>query len=310
MSAAYIVPFALLIGAYTGHAACGVDPPDTCNGTRDAMRAFVARSTSDFALDEDVALPTLGSLRRKFTGLPASCEVLVSVRGSSVNPADRSTPGPFPQVLGSDLAGVVIAVESGCQRLTAGESVWGDIGAVVWTDRGKGKENGAFGEFVVALESQLVTMPRNLDYLEAGALPKVALTSYKALAWYGGAPYTKRDVTVLVLGGSGGCGSTGIQLAKAFGAQSIITTTSSSNADYVKQLGAQRVIDYKVENWWDVLPHGSVDVIYDTVGANGTGDHAMTLLKSDGFYVTITGALPTKPRGMFIRRCSSTPTQT
>merc|ERR1712107_275252 len=82
---------------------------------------------------------------------------------------------------------------------------------VTETSDGRGKENGAYAQIAVDLESQLGLMPRNLDFTEAGVLPKVSLTSYKALQWYGGAPYHDREVTVLMLGGSGGTGTTGIR---------------------------------------------------------------------------------------------------
>ena len=101
----------------------------------------------------------------------------------------------------------------------------------------------------------------------------------------------------MVLGGSGGTGTTGIQLAHAFGArETLITTTSADNFAYCKGLGATRTIDYKTVNWWDkgVLDDDSLDVIYDTVGQQGTGDRAMAKLKSGGYYITIAGALASK----------------
>jgi len=259
------------------------------------MQALVAFSRSNISVSL-FDMPGLGDLHRKFTGLPESCEVLVGVRASSINPADRFSPGPLPQVMGSDLAGVVLAVEDSCKRLRPGDRVWADIGAVTYSGAQKSKENGAYAQVAVALETQLGAMPSNLDFREGASLPKVALTSYKALAWYGGAPYTGLDKTVLILGGSGGCGIAGIQLAKAFGAMRIVTTTSAANKDFVQQLGADEVIDYHAENWWDVLEDGSVDVIYDTVGQDGTGDRAMKKLRSGGYYVAIAGAHPSQPR--------------
>lgn len=264
-------------------------------GSAQGMQALVATSPAEHDLVER-ALPGLGYLHKIFTDLPDSCEVLVAVRASSVNPSDRSTPGPFPQVMGSDLAGEVLKVGSDCKRLKVGDRVWADIGANAHVRAKKVKENGAYAQVAVALESQLGPMPQNVDFAEAGSLPKVALTSYKALAWYGGAPFTSSNGTVLILGGSGGTGIAGIQIAKALGASAITTTTSAGNADFVKSLGATSVIDYKKSNWWDVLAHGSVDVIFDTVGQTGTGDRAMPLLKAGGFYVTIVGALPSSPR--------------
>ena len=95
------------------------------------------------------------------------------------------------------------------------------------------------------------------------------------------------------MGGSGGTGTTGIQLAKYYGASNIITTTSGPNAKYCSELGATRIINYHTTNWWDetVLQNATFDLIYDTVGQDNTGDRAMRLLKQGGYYVTITGQL-------------------
>eukprot|EP00658_Telonema_sp_P-2_P001266 TRINITY_DN10476_c0_g2_i1.p2 TRINITY_DN10476_c0_g2~~TRINITY_DN10476_c0_g2_i1.p2 ORF type:complete len:222 (-),score=73.30 TRINITY_DN10476_c0_g2_i1:188-853(-) len=121
---------------------------------------------------------------------------------------------------------------------------------------------------------------------------------------YAGAPW-KTSPTVLVLGGSGGCGGTGIQLARALGAGEIVTTTSAGNSEYCVGLGANRTIDYHKDNWWEVIGDNSVDVIYDTVGQNETGNRAMPKLKPQGWYVTITGQLadhtrPGRHQNMFI----------
>ena len=161
--------------------------------------------------------------------------------------------------------------------------------------RSKGKENGAFAPYALALESQLGLMPHNIDFEEAASLAKVSLTGYKALVWYGGAPYASSNGTVLVLGGTGGTGTAGIQLAKALGATKVITTCSGSNAEYVKSLGANQVIDYHTANWWDVLQNGSVNAIYDTVGQSKTGDYAMSKLADGGYFVSITGQAPSAP---------------
>lgn len=119
----------------------------------------------------------------------------------------------------------------------------------------------------------------------------VALTGYDALTWAaGGSTFSSKNTTVLVLGGSGGTGHLGIQLAKAMGASEVITTCSSSHIDFVKGLGADRVIDYHEQNYWEVLPQKSVDVVYDCVGLSGTGDHAFPVLKEHGSFVSL---LPT-----------------
>jgi NADPH:quinone reductase-like Zn-dependent oxidoreductase len=252
----------------------------------------------------DLPVPKIGSLHEMFLEIPgnySNCEVLVKVMYSSVNPSDITPSigrdGDQEVVLGSDMAGVVVNTGSNCKRLKEGSHVWGDIGAnahLALTGT-KTKELGAYGEYTVALESQLGIIPPNMTFQEAGSLPKVALTSYKALAWYANAPWISSDnITVVVLGGSGGTGTTGIQLAKHFGAGKIISTCGADNFNYCKANGADQLIDYHTHNWWDVLEDNSVQVIYDTVGEEGTGNRAMQKLTSGGYFITIAGSLATK----------------
>lgn len=262
------------------------------------MNAWVATSASTQGF-QSLSIPTIGDLHRQYSDLPSSCEYLLEVMASSVNPSDVSPQiAQYPHVIGSDVAAIVVEVGPGCTKLQVGDQVWADIGANTRTVSGaKTKELGAYGEYVLGLESQLGRMPTNLGFLEAAALPKVALTSYKAFVWYCDALNDTRwskKPSVLVLGGSGGTGSTGIQLAKAFGAVVVITTCSSKNTLYCKGLGADLVIDYATTNWWELLSSNSVDIVYDTVGQPGTGNYAMDKIRPGGFYVTITGALATK----------------
>ena len=149
--------------------------------------------------------------------------------------------------------------------------------------------------YALALESQLGLMPPELGWMEAGSLPKVALTSYKALVWYCGAPWTNRP-TVLVLGGSGGTGTTGIQIAKAMGASKIVTTAGTGAKAYCAKLGADVVYDYHTQNWWELLSDDSVDVVYDCVGQSGTADRAMRILRAGGSFVTIAGGISKNPK--------------
>ena len=220
---------------------------------------------------------------------------------SSINPSDMhptvARDAGLPHVMGSDISGTVVGVDAACAEsssLRVGDNVWGDIGANTRTKKSnaKTKELGSYAEVAVALDTQLGRMPRNIDFAEAASLPKVALTSWKALTWYAGALNTTfRGRRVLILGGSGGTGSTGIQI-------SVLGTDSYDNISDQCRLregtGANRSIDYHSEDWWDPNdPAGSVDVVYDCVGQTGTGDRAMGVLRRGGFYVTITGALAT-----------------
>ena len=235
------------------------------------MGAWVATELGGQRYEKAFRTPQIGDLHTKFADLPTECEVLVKVMASSVNPCDLHTAATLgPTVAGSDIAGVVVELSTtGCTgRLKVGDQVWADIGAVTKTAGGKStKELGGYAEYAVALETQLGTKPSLLGWEEAGSLPKVALTSYKALAWYAGGPWSNKP-TVLVLGGSGGTGTAGIQLAKAMGAGMVITTTSADNFAYCKGLGADWLIDYKTTDWWTkgVIADQSVDVVYDCVG--------------------------------------------
>ena len=272
------------------------------------MDAFVKSSLFKAPSLQHVAIPTVGHLHQHYLDIPANatCEVFLKVYTSSVNPSDlhpRISNDDYPKALGSDAAGLIVNVSTapGCgQRLKIGDRVWGDIGANTKTAGGKTKELGGYAQYAVALEAQLAKIPPAMGYAEAGALPKVALTSYKAYKWYTASASWPINASVLVLGGSGGCGTTGIQLAKRLGKGQVhvTTTTSAANAAYVKSLGADRSIDYHTLDWWapDVIPDDSIDVIYDTVGQSGTGARAMAKLKEGGHYVTITGALAPKVR--------------
>lgn len=223
---------------------------------------------------------------------PGSGEVLVQVYTSNINPVDHKIVQmagllwSYPHKLGSDLAGVVVKVGPGCERLKKGDEVWGEAtswGSVVST-------GGTYAQYASVSESILGLKPKSLSWPQAGAMPMVALTGYEALTWAAGASQFTGSPTVLILGGSGGTGSLGIQLAKAMGAGQVITTCSSSHTDYVKSLGADRVIDYHTQNYWEVLAAKSVDVVYDCVGLSGTGDHAYVILKEGGHFVSL---LPT-----------------
>ncbi len=283
---------------------CQCTSPCALDEVPRTMAAFVSPVP---AYNGSFRTPRLGDLHRRFQDLPTACEVLVRVIGSSVNPADRGSPSGSV-VMGADIAGRVVATNGvNCTRLARGDAVWADIGAYA-TPRvaappnkqqlqlesgASSKELGAYGQYAVALETQLGLKPINIGFMEAGVLPKVALTTIKAYTRYAEAPWTKQP-KVLVLGGSGGTGTAGIMLAKHYGAGDIWTT--SDNEEYCKELGASKVINYKTSNWWDVVAPSSFDVIYDCVGQTGTGDHAMTALRAGGHYVTLRGALASHPR--------------
>lgn len=196
---------------------------------------------------------------------PKAGEVLVKLAAAAVNPVDLKIRaglpiGPaLPAVLGSDMAGTVVAVGSGVTGFKPGHAVYGCVGGV----RGMG---GTLAEFIAADARLLAPMPRSLSVHEAAALPLVAITAWEAVTRTG----VTADDHVLVHGGTGGVGHLAIQLAKAKGARVAATVSSDTAAAAARALGADATINYRQEEvaaYVARLTGGKgFDVVIDTVG--------------------------------------------
>ena len=139
-------------------------------------------------------------------------------------------------------------------------------------------------EYVVSNVKDTALMPSNLSFDESASIPLVGLTTYQVLVDI--AKLSKGE-KILIHAGSGGIGTFAIQLAKHLGAH-VTTTTSTKNISFVRDLGADKVIDYTSENYLD---EGAVfDVIYDTLGGNYTLD-SFKVLKDGGRVVSIKGTV-------------------
>lgn len=172
-------------------------------------------------------------------------EILVQVHAAGLNPIDNVIPtGSFkpiiklqlPVVMGSDLAGVVVEIGSRVTRFKVGDAVFAstfDLGV------------GALAEYAAVPEHVAALKPGNLDFVEAASIPMVALTSWQALIERA---QLRQGQKVFIPAGAGGIGSFAIQLAKLFGAK-VATTTSTANVEFVRQLGADEVIDYKKQEF-------------------------------------------------------------
>src|SRR5690242_21285450 len=188
-------------------------------------------------------------------------EVVVDINAVSVNAADykvRLGGGAYggggvklPHILGRDFSGVVSAVGPGVTDLAIGDSVFGVC------DQGI---EGAYAEKIAIKAAIIAKKPTRLGHAEAAAM---ALTSLTALSALEDPAQRKAGETILIQGGAGGVAGFGIQLAKHIGA-TVITTASARNHDYVRSLGADRVIDYNVEDF--TKSAGPCDVVFDTVG--------------------------------------------
>ena len=189
---------------------------------------------------------------------PKENEALVRVIAAGVNPVDalirtgkyaKFFGTTLPLIPGYDIAGIVEKTGAKITKLKAGDSIYA---YVLW--------GGGYAECAVATEGEATAKPKSLNYIEAAAVPLVALTAWQALI---DTAKLSAGQTVLIHGGSGGVGSMAIQIAKARGAK-VIATASTSNQELLKQLGADVAIDYTKTKFEDVAK--DVDVVLDSVG--------------------------------------------
>jgi NADPH:quinone reductase-like Zn-dependent oxidoreductase len=214
----------------------------------------------------------------KYGDLPdpvaASGEVIVDVFAASVNAADwkfragqypNSGQTKFPAIPGRDFSGVVSAPGSGAD-LAIGDAVFGVLDA--------GRE-GTYCEKIAIKAAIVGKKPNALSHVDAAAL---ALTSLTAISAVADTLKLQRGETILVQGGAGGVASVAIQFAKHLGAH-VITTTSAANADYVRGLGADEVIDYNKQDFTNAVK--GCDAVFDTVGGD-VAQKSFAVLKSGG----------------------------
>jgi len=176
-------------------------------------------------------------------------EVLVEVHAAGVNLLDSKIrdgefklilPYHLPLILGHDVAGVVVKVGPRVRQFKQGDEAYA---------RPDDFRIGTFAQFVPVKEASLALKPKVLTMVEAASIPLVALTAWQALVEKAN---LKKEQRVFIQAGSGGVGTFAIQLAKHLGA-TVATTTGSTNVALVKSLGADVVIDYKTQNFEDVL---------------------------------------------------------
>src|SRR5881296_4367399 len=211
---------------------------------------------------------------------PKEDQILVRVIAAGVNPVDgmirsgmfaKYEKAVFPMIPGADIAGVVEKVGSKVTKFKPGDPVFAYVTL---------KNSGGYAEYALMTEHEAAPKPKSLTYVEAAAVPVVALTAWQALI---DTAKLSRSQTVLIHGGSGGVGTFAIQIAKARGAK-VIATASTRNQDLLKQLGADVVIDYTKQKFEDVAK--DVDVILDSVGKD-TLARSYGVVRKGGFIVTL-----------------------
>lgn len=210
-------------------------------------------------------------------------QVLIEVHAAGVNPFDWKVregymkdvvPLQFPATLGGDVAGVVAELGDGVSGFTVGQAVYGQANAV--------GGQGSYAEFTLVKAESLATKPDSLDFVTAAAVPLAGVSAYQALVDHAG---LKSGQKILVHGGAGGIGSFAIQLAKHIGAY-VTATAATEDLEYVKNLGADEVIDYKTQDFSTLVK--DYDVVFDTVG-NETFTKSHQVLRPGGIIVTMAG---------------------
>lgn len=218
-------------------------------------------------------------------------DVLIEVRAAAINPIDKSIilgnlqgliPIPFPSTTAYDVSGIVVEKGDEVSNFEIGDLVYA---------RAPQEQMGTIAEYVAVNNIAVSKKPGNISFEEAASIPLAGLTALQSLEHVG----IKANDKVLIHAGSGGVGSFAIQYAKAKGAY-VYTTTSTNNVQWVKALGADRVIDYKTEDYKTIVT--DADIVFDTLGQHYTLE-AFQVVKQGGKIVSVVGPLDEESARMF-----------
>lgn len=232
------------------------------------IRSYGKQQALEFG---DVPEPTIGPR-----------DVLVDIRAASVNPIDirvrrgelrRLVKYTFPLVMGTDLAGVVIASGQDVRGFSVGDEVFA---------RPNRQRIGSFAERISVHEDEVALKPNSLTFEEAASIPLVALTSRQAMI---DVANIKPGHKVLIQAGAGGVGTFAIQLAKHLGAY-VATTASKAKHELVRSLGADEVVDYRSQDFAQILR--GYDMVFDTLGGDAL-IRSFDVLREGGIVVSVSG---------------------
>ncbi|MYL20339.1 zinc-binding dehydrogenase [Halobacillus litoralis] len=207
--------------------------------------------------------------------VPESRQVVVEVYATSINPIDwklregylkDAVPFEFPIILGWDVAGVVTEVGEDVKSFSPGDRVFA---------RPDTTRFGTYAEYTTVDEHLLAALPKGVTFEEAAAVPLAGLTAWQCLVDFSN---IKEGDRVLVHAGSGGVGHYAVQIAKHMGAY-VAATASGKNRDWVEKLGVDRFIDYKEEDFSEVLQ--DFDIVVDTLGGE-VQEKSFQVLKEGG----------------------------
>jgi alcohol dehydrogenase len=237
------------------------------------MRAFVL--TGYGAVSDNVRLAEIPD------PVAGHGEILIEIHAAGLNPIDfklvhgalkRISNYKLPRPFGFDASGIVISSGAGVTRFKPGDPVY---------VRASRDSIGTFAEQIALDEKFVALKPATISHVEAASLPLVGLTTLQGFSRAG----ARAGQRVLIHAGSGGVGTFAVQYAKHLGLH-VTATTSSKNAEFVKSLGADRVIAYDRENYLE--QSGDYDIVYDTLGGAFTVD-AFKVVKRGGVVVSLSG---------------------
>jgi NADPH:quinone reductase-like Zn-dependent oxidoreductase len=208
-------------------------------------------------------------------------DVLIKVYAASINPIDwkirqgqrKGAEAVFPMILGRDVSGVIEAVGSQVTSFQQGDEVFSCPGI---------SRNGTYAEFVAVRAGEVALKPRSVGHELAAAIPLTGQTAWQGIFDHGGLQSGQK---ILIHGAAGGVGSMAVQLAKWKGAY-VIGTASAKNSSFLKDLGADEVIDYTTEDFSEKLK--DIDLVFDTIGGD-TQERSLKVLRPGGILVSTVG---------------------
>ena len=224
---------------------------------------------------------------------PAEGQLLIRVKAAGVGPWDAliregksGIQEHLPLILGSELSGVVDIVGAGVVGFRQGDEVYGATNETF---------TGAYAEYALASAKMMTRKPKTLNFVQAASAPVVSVTAWQMLFDYA---RVTAGQTVLIHGAAGNVGAYAVQLANQAGLD-VVATAASADREYVRRLGAERVVDYRTERFEESLT--GVDVVLDTVGGD-TQQRSLRVLKPGGMLVSVVSPVP-KPiqRHYYIR---------
>ena len=220
---------------------------------------------------------------------PAAGQLLVRVKAAGVGNWDaliregKIELQPLPLILGSELSGIVEAIGAGVSGFKRGEEVYGATNE---------QYSGAYAEYALPLARKMAHKPKTLNFIEAASAPIVTVTAWQMLFDYA---QVTAGQTVLVHGAAGNVGAYAVQLAKQAGLH-VVATAASADLEYVRRLGAEKVVDYKGERFEQSVTR--VDAVLDTIGGE-TQQRSLGVLKPGGILVSVVSPVPDSAQTLY-----------